>query len=143
MKYSLRILTCTMILNAGLIGMASAQDYGSMSTEDMVQLRSQVRYMSPNDRTAYRAELKSREQNMSKEEKSRYRNMHTQGGDGKGADKRYGQGSGDGSGNKNRHGQGNTTGSGSMNRYGQGASGGYGSGYGSRQGGGSAGGRGR
>ena len=140
MKYSLHILTLSMMLNTGLVATASAQDYGSMSTEDMVQLRSQVRYMSPNDRAAYRTELKSREQSMGKEEKNRYRNMNALGGS---EGKRYGQGSGDGSGNKRRHGQGNTTGSGSMNRYSQDASEGYGSGYESRQGGGSGGGRGR
>ncbi len=133
MKYSLRILTCTMMLNAGLIGAATAQDYIGMSTEDMVQLRSQVRYMSSNDRAAYRTELQSREQNMSKEEKNLYRNMNAPGGGiGSDAGKRQGKGkgSGDGSGNKYR-------GSRSSSESG------YGSGYESRQDGGSGGGGGR
>ena len=133
MKQSLHILILSMILNAGLTGAASAQDFGSMSTEDMVQLRSQVRYMSTNDRAAYRTELQSREQNMGKEEKNLYRNMNAPGGgDGSGAGKRQGKGkgNGDGSGNKYR---------GSRNS----SEGGYGSGYESRQGSGTGGGRGR
>ena len=133
MKYRLHILTCTMILNAGLIGTAAAQDYSSMSTEDMVQLRSQVRYMSSNDRAAYRSELQSREQGMSRDEKNLYRNMNAPGGGlGSDAGKRQGKGkgSGDGSGNKYR---------GSRSS----SDGGYGSGYESRQGSGSGGGRGR
>ena len=129
MKQSLHILTCAMMLNAGLIGTASAQEFGSMSTEDMVQLRSQVRYMSTNDRAAYRTELQSREQNMSREEKNLYRNMNAPGG-GIGSDAGKGKGSGDGSGNKYRGSRGSSES-------------GYGSGYESRQGGGSGGGRGR
>ncbi len=137
MKQSLHILILSMILNTGLIVTASAQDFGSMSTADMVQLRSQVRYMSTNDRAAYRSELQSREQNMSREEKNMYRDMNAPGGDigsdsgkrqGKGKDK--GSGDGDGSGNKYR---------GSRDS----SESGYGSGYESRQGSGTGGGRGR
>jgi hypothetical protein len=131
MKQSLYILTLGMILNAGLAVTATAQDYSGMSTEDMVQLRSQVRYMSTNDRAAYRTELQSREQNMSREEKNLYRNMNAPGG-GVGSDtgRRQGKGKGDGSGNKYR-------GSRSSSESG------YGSGYESRQDGGSGGGGGR
>jgi hypothetical protein len=124
MKQSLNNLILSMMLNTGLIVTASARDFDSMSTEDMVQLRSQVRYMSTNDRAAYSSELESREQNMSREERNLYRNMNAPGGGiGSDSDKRQGKGRGDGSGKK-------YTGSHSS------SDGGYGSGYESRQGGG-------
>jgi hypothetical protein len=94
----------------GVINVAVAADYSNLSTEEFMDLRSQTRDMSTEDRDSYRTEMRSRAQSMSDDERSSFQQSR-------------GQGSGGGSG--------------SMNRYGQGSGGGsYGSGYGSRQGGG-------
>ena len=108
-KYSSGIIA---IIGFGVINVAVAADYSTMSTEEMVNMRSQVREMSTEDQNSFRTEMRSRTQSMSDEERSSFQQSR-------------GQGSGGGSG--------------SMNRYGQGSGGGggsYGSGYGSRQGGG-------
>jgi hypothetical protein len=124
-------------LTVGSISVEAA-DYTDTSNEELVQMRSQVREMAPEDRESYRTEMQTRTQSMSGDEKALYRRLNESGGQGKGAGKmnRYGQGNNNGSGNRNRYGQGNSNGSGSMNRYGQIDSQGHGSGYGSRQGGG-------
>ena len=111
--------------------MAVAEDYSSLTTEELVGLRSQARELAPEDRASYRTEMQKREQSMSSEERALFRETNQLGGQQ------------DGAGKMNRYGQGNSNGSGSMNRYGQGSSQGYGSGYGSRSSGGSGSGRGR
>lgn len=127
----LHVLAWSMVMAAGSINMALADDYSSLTTEQMLELRSQVRELSPEERNSYRTEMQNRMQSMSSEERALFRETNQLGGQQ------------DGTGKMNRHGQGNSSGSGSMNRYGQGSSQGYGSGYGSRSGGGSGGGRGR
>ena len=104
--------TIIAFIGLGVINVAVAGDYSSMSTEELMDMRSQSRDMSTEDRDSYRTEMRSRAQSMSDDERSSFQQSR-------------GQGSGGGSG--------------SMNRYGQGSGGGggsYGSGYGSRQGGG-------
>jgi len=93
------------LMGLAVINVATAADYSSMSTEEMMQMRSQVRDMSSEDRNSFRNEMRSRVQAMSAEERASFQQVNRQ----------AGMGSGKGSG--------------------QGTGGGYGSGYGSRQGG--------
>ena len=155
MKNLLKTVAGIMVLSAGSVSVQAA-DYADLSNDELVQQRSQVRELAPEDRESYRTEMQSRMQSMSSDERTLFRDMNNMGGQGNGSGQmnRYGQGSGDGSGKKHRYGQGNSSGSGNMNRYGQGggdgsgnmnrygqgSSQGYGSGYGSRQGGGGHGG---
>ena len=142
MKNHLKTMAGVLALAAGSVSVEAA-DYTDLSNEEMVQMRSQAREMTPEGRESYRTEMQTRTRSMSSSEKALYRDLNASGGqDGRSGNMhRYGQGNGNGSGNKNRYGQGNSNGSSSMNRYGQGDSQGYGSGYGSRQGGGNGGGR--
>ncbi|MEN8108601.1 MAG: hypothetical protein ABFS22_11415 [Pseudomonadota bacterium] len=142
MKNCLKTVAGVMVLTAGSISIEAA-DYADLGIDELMQQRSQVRELAPEDRESYRTEMQSRMQSMSSDERALFREMNNMGGQGDGSGKmnRYGQGSGNGSGNKHRYGQGNSNGSGNMHRYGQGDSQGYGSGYGSRQGGGNGGGR--
>ena len=98
------------LIGLGVFNVAVAADYSTMSTEELMDMRSQSRDMSTQDRDSYRTEMRSRTQTMSDDERSSFQQMR-------------GQGSGGGSGSQNRYGQGSGGGS-------------YGSGYGSRQGGG-------
>ena len=128
MKNCLKTVAGIMVLAAGSISVEAA-DYADLSIDELVQQRSQVRELAPEDRESYRTEMQSRMQSMSSDERALFRETNNMGGQG------------DGSGKMNRYGQGGGNGSGNMNRYGQGGSQGYGSGYGSRQGGGNGGGR--
>ena len=143
MRHYLNSVIGIVALTAGSIGVATAEDYTNLSNDELVQIRSQVRELAPEDRESYRTEMQSRVQAMDSEERALFRSMNEMGGQGEGTGNmnRYGQG--EGTGNKNRYGQGSSNGSGNKYRYGQSSSQGYGSGYGSRQGGGSGGGRGR
>jgi hypothetical protein len=114
MKKYLKTVAGIMLFSAGTIS-AEAADYAGFSNEELVQQRSQVRQLAPEDRESYRTEMQSRMQSMSSDERALFRETNNMGGQGDG--------------------------SGKMNRYGRGDSQGYGSGYGSRQGGGN--GRGR
>ena len=108
-KYSKLIIA---LIGLGVINVAVATDYSSLSTEELIQMRSQTRDMSSEDHESYRTEVRTRMQSISTEDRANYQQMN-------------GQGSGNGSGNQYRYGQGSGDGGGS-----------YGSGYGSRQGGG-------
>ena len=94
------------LIGLGVINVAVAADYSSMSTEEFAQTRSQVRDMSAEDQNNYRNEMRNRVQSMSTDERTSFQQMNRQS-----------------SGSGNHYGQGNS-------------GGGYGSGYGSRQGGG-------
>ena len=131
MTYFLNSVIGIVVLTAGSIGVATAEDYTNLSNDELVQMRSQIRELAPEDRENYRTEMQSRVQAMDSEERALFRSMNEMSGQGKGT------------GNMNRYGQGSSNGSGNKYRYGQSSSQGYGSGYGSRQVGGSGGGRGR
>jgi len=128
MKNCLKTVAGIMILAAGSISVEAA-DYADLSIDELVQQRSRVRELAPEDRESYRTEMQSRMQSMSSDERAQFRETNNMGGQG------------EGSGKMNRYGQGNSNGSGNKHRYGQDNSQGYGSGYGSRQGGGNGGGR--
>ena len=142
MKNCLKTVAGIMILAAGSVSVEAA-DYSDLSIDELVQQRSQVRELAPEDRESYSTEMQMRMQSMSSDERALFREMNNTGGQGDGSGKmnRYGQGGGSGSGNMHRYGQGDSNGSGNKHRYGQDNSQGYGSGYGSRQGGGNGGGR--
>ncbi|MDA3869707.1 MAG: hypothetical protein PF589_07130 [Gammaproteobacteria bacterium] len=108
-KYRIGIIA---LIGLGVINTAVAADYSSMSTEELMNMRSQTRELSSEDQNSYRTEMRNRVQSMSDDERSSFQQMG-------------GQDSADGSSSQNRYGQGNSSGGG-----------GYGSGYGSRQGGG-------
>jgi hypothetical protein len=128
MKNCLKTVAGIMILAAGSVSVEAA-DYADLSIDELVQQRSRVRELAPEDRESYRTEMQSRMQSMSSDERAQFRETNNMGGQG------------EGSGKMNRYGQGNSNGSGNKHRYGQDNSQGYGSGYGSRQGGGNGGGR--
>ena len=100
-------------LAAGSVSVEAA-DYTNLSNEEMVQMRSQAREMTPEGRESYRTEMQTRTRSMSSSEKALYRDLNAGGGQGgrSGNMHRYGQGNGNGngSGNKNRYGQGNSIG---------------------------------
>jgi len=101
-----------------LAGSAMAADYSSYSNEEMMQMRSQARDMSEQDRAAFRNEMQSRHQSMSAEERNQLREQARSSGQGN-----YGQGNSYGQGN--RYGQGGGGGGGGQgHRYGQGGGGG-------------------
>jgi len=129
MKNCLKTVAGIMILAAGSISVEAA-DYADLSIDELVQQRSRVRELAPEDRESYRTEMQSRMQSMSSDERAQFRETNNMGGQG------------EGSGKMNRYGQGNSNGAGNKHRYGQDNSQGYGSGYGSRQGGGNGGGNG-
>jgi len=129
MKNCLKTVAGIMVLAAGSISVEAA-DYADLSIDELVQQRSRVRELAPEDRESYRTEMQSRMQSMSSDERAQFRETNNMGGQG------------EGSGKMNRYGQGNSNGSGNKHRYGQDNSQGYGSGYGSRQGGGNGGGNG-
>jgi len=56
-----------------LTATVAAEDFSSYSTEDLIQMRDQARYMSEEDRDAYRSERKSRMESMSQEERQAMR----------------------------------------------------------------------
>ena len=108
-KYRNTILA---LIGLGVINVAVAADYSAMSTEELMDMRSQSRDLLTEERDSYRSEMRSRVQSMSDDERSSFQQSR-------------GQGSGGDSGSQNRYGQSSGGGGGS-----------YGSGYGSRQGGG-------
>ena len=121
MKNCLQTVAGIMVLAAGSISVEAA-DYADLNIDELVQQRSQVRELAPEDRESYRTEMQSRMQSMSSDERTLFREMNNMGGQGDGSGKmnRNGQGGGNGSGNMHRYGQGNSNGSGNMHRYGQG-----------------------
>ena len=143
MRNYLSSLITVMALTAGTTGVASAEDYTDLSNDELVQMRSRVRELAPEERASYRTEVQNRVQAMDSNERALFRSMNEAGGQGEGSGSMNRYGKGGGSGKMNRYGQGNSNGSGNKYRYGQSSSQGYGSGFGSRQGGGSGGGRGR
>jgi len=52
-----------------LTASVAAEDYSSYSTEDLIQMRDQARYMSEEDKAAYRSERQSRMESMTQEER--------------------------------------------------------------------------
>ena len=125
MKHKLRRYGAGLVITLGLASGAMAADYSAYTNEEMMQIRSQARDMSPEDRDAFRSEMQSRHQSLSAEERNQLREQNRNSGQGN-----YGQG--------NRYGQGNSGGQG--NRYGQGGGGGGGQGHRYGQGGGGGGG---
>ena len=107
MKNVLKAVTVIMVLAAGPTS-AEAADHADLSTNELVQQRSQMRELAPDSHESYRAEMQSRMQSMNSDERALYRELNGSGGQGTGAKKmnRYGQGSGNGSGNIHRYGQG-------------------------------------
>ncbi len=57
----------------------AAEDFSSYSTDDLIQMRDQARYMSEEDKDAYRAERQSRMDAMSQEERQAMRNGNESG----------------------------------------------------------------
>jgi len=74
------------LIGLGVINVAVAADYSSLSTEDLMDMRSQTRDMSTEDQNSYRTEMRSRAQSMSDDERSSFQQSR-------------GQNSGGGSGN--------------------------------------------
>jgi hypothetical protein len=131
MKQILQRIGGGLIMALGMTSVGAAEDYSTLSTDDLVQMRSQVREMPQEDRQVYRSEMQNRMQSMSQEERRLYQDINGGG---------RSQGAADGSGRGHQYGKGEGSGSGNMHRNRQSSSQGYGSGYGSRQGGGSGGG---
>ena len=88
------------LIGLGVINVAVAADYSSMSTEEMTQMRSQVRDMSAEDQNSYRNEMRSRVQSMSTDERASFQQMNRQGSGSGGYGSGYG--SRQGGGGRNR-----------------------------------------
>jgi len=65
---------------ASSFNIAVAADYSSLSTEEMINMRSQVRQMSSEERASFRNEMRSRMKSMSAEERAQFKSMRGQGG---------------------------------------------------------------
>jgi hypothetical protein len=94
------------LMGLAVINVAAAADYSGMSTEEMVQMRSQVRDMSSEDRNSFRNEMRSRVQSMSPEERASFQQTNRQNA-GMGSGQGQGSGGGYGSGYGSRQGGGN------------------------------------
>ena len=64
--------TIIALIGLGVINVAVAADYSDMSTEQLMDMRSQARDMSMEDRDSYRSEMRSRVQSMSDDERSSF-----------------------------------------------------------------------
>lgn len=114
MKISIPIRTLTLLACFTAVGQAAAADFGSYSNQELFQLQDQTRYMSSEDRDAYRSEKQVRMQNMSQEDRLSMRSDGSQGGYRSMSGSGNGQGSmtrsrvrdGSGGGQGKRHGQG-------------------------------------
>lgn len=125
------VLIATALLGAfALAGNAAAQDatdYSALSNEQLIQMRSEERNMSSEDRARFRSEIQARAQNMTPEERAQS-GFGPRNADSNGQGQERGQGQGtrtqkrDGSGGRDR----------SADRKRDGS--GYGGGYRSRQG---------
>jgi hypothetical protein len=67
------------LLAAGVFTSTFAADYTTMTTEEMVNMRSQVRSMSSEEREGFRNEMRTRMKSMSAEERSQFQQMRGQG----------------------------------------------------------------
>ena len=80
------------LLGLGLINVATAADYSSMSTDELMDMRSEVRDMSTEDRDIFRTEMQTRVQSMSDDERVSFKQSRGQGsGNGNGKRHRYGK----------------------------------------------------
>ena len=80
------------LIGLGVINVAFAADYSSMSTDELMEIRSQAGSMSSEDRDSFRSEMQSRAQTMSDEERASFKQMRGQGsGNGSGKQHRYGK----------------------------------------------------
>ncbi len=84
--------TIIALIGLGVINVAVAADYSSMSTEELMDMRSQSRDMSTEDRDSYRTEMRSRAQSMSDDERSSFQQSRGQGSGGGGGGGSYGSG---------------------------------------------------
>lgn len=81
------------LISLAVMNVAIAADYSSMSTEELVQMRSQIRDMSDEERNSFRNEMRSRVQSMSAEERARFQQANRQN-SAKGSGAGYGGGNG-------------------------------------------------
>ncbi len=73
------IVSFFMALWMPLTATIAAEDFSNYSTEDLVQMRDQARYMSEEDKDAYRSERQSRMDSMSQEEREAMRDGNESG----------------------------------------------------------------
>lgn len=72
----------------GVINVAVATDYSSISTEELMDMRSQARDMTREDREIFRSEMQGRVASMSDDERASFQQMRGQGSGG-GKQNRY------------------------------------------------------
>ncbi len=77
------------LIGIGVINVAVATDYSSMSTEELMDMRSQARDMTTQDRDIFRSEMRGRVESMSDDERASFQQMRGQG-SGAGKQHRYG-----------------------------------------------------
>jgi len=88
-KYRVAIVT---LIGLGVINVAVATDYSSLSTDELMDMRSDVRELSTEDRDIFRTEMQVRVQSMSDDERASFRLSRGQGsGKGGGKQHRYGK----------------------------------------------------
>ena len=81
MKQNIRGYVAVMIIAFGLVNDASAADYSTYTNEEMMQMRSQTRDMSSQDRDAFRSEMQSRQRSMTTVERNQLREQNRTNGD--------------------------------------------------------------
>ncbi len=114
MKNGIMIKILTLAAGLFVAGQILAVDFTSYSNEELFQMRDQARYMSSEDRDAYRSERQSRMQSMSQEERMSMRSDGSLGG------YRSASGSANGQGSMTRSRLRDGSGGGQGKRYGQG-----------------------
>ena len=57
MKHSLRVLAWAFTVNTGLVGVATAGQYDTLNAQEMVQMRSQVREVAPEEWRGFQPEI--------------------------------------------------------------------------------------
>ncbi|MBE9559640.1 MAG: hypothetical protein IMF15_02565 [Proteobacteria bacterium] len=88
-KYTIGFIA---LMSLGMVNVAVATDYSSMSTEELMDMRSEVRDMSTDDRDIFRTEMSGRVQSMSDDERASFKQSRGQGsGNGGGKQYRYGK----------------------------------------------------
>ena len=113
MKQDIRRYVALTVLAFGLANDAmAAADYSSYTNEEMMQMQSQARDMSSQDRDAFRSEMQSRQRSMTTVERNQLREQNRSNGQGH----RYGQGNGGEQGNRSGQGSGGGQGQGGGGR---------------------------
>ncbi len=77
LKYYRKVIIA--LIGLGVTHVATATDYSSLSTDELIQMRSQMRDLPAQEQASFRNEMRSRVQAMSSEERSSFQQKNRQG----------------------------------------------------------------